>query len=153
MGETLKEKLFDKKECGWKKISEDEKKKAFEVSDKYMDFLNRSKTEREFVKSAKELANENGFKDLMEFESLNPGDKIYFVNRDKSMYLAVIGQEPIENGMHIIGSHDADIRLLDEVTQCVQRLHRDPELRKDLEAIERYASDYFSGEGHTVALN
>ena len=47
----------------------------------------------------------------------------------------------------------ADIRLLDEVTQCVQRLHRDPELRKDLEAIERYASDYFSGEGHTVALN
>ena len=44
---------------------EDEKKKAFEVSDKYMDFLNRSKTEREFVKSAKELANENGFKDLI----------------------------------------------------------------------------------------
>ena len=111
MGETLKEKLFDKKECGWKKISEDEKKKAFEVSDKYMDFLNRSKTEREFVKNAKELANENGFKDLMEFESLNPGDKIYFVNRDKSMYLAVIGQEPIENGMHIIGSHVDSPRL------------------------------------------
>ena len=47
----------------------------------------------------------------------------------------------------------ADIRLLDEVTQCVQHLHRDPGLRKELKSIEKYASDYFSGEGHTVALN
>ena len=66
MGETLKDKLFDKKECGWKDMNEEEKKAAFELSDRYIDFLNRSKTEREFVKSAKELANNNGFKDLME---------------------------------------------------------------------------------------
>ena len=111
MGETLKDKLFDKKECGWKDMNEEEKKAAFELSDRYIDFLNRSKTEREFVKSAKELANNNGFKDLMEFESLHAGDKIYFVNRDKSMYLAVIGSEPIENGMHIIGSHIDSPRL------------------------------------------
>ena len=111
MGETLKDKLFDKKECGWKTASEDDKKAIFELSDKYIEFLNKSKTEREFVKTAKEYANNNGFKDLMEFEKLNPGDKIYFVNRDKSMYLAIIGSEPIENGMHIIGSHIDSPRL------------------------------------------
>ena len=47
----------------------------------------------------------------MEFETLKPGDKIYFVNREKSMYLAIIGEESIENGMHIIGSHVDSPRL------------------------------------------
>ena len=47
----------------------------------------------------------------MELETLKPGDKIYFVNRGKSMYLAIIGENPIENGMHIIGSHVDSPRL------------------------------------------
>jgi ATP-dependent DNA helicase RecG len=46
-----------------------------------------------------------------------------------------------------------DIRLLDEVTRCIQDLHRDPGLKKALEIIEKSASDYFSESGHSVALN
>ena len=107
----LKDKLFNKKEVGWKTLSEDEKNEVFEVSKKYIDFLNVSKTEREFVKNARKLADENGYRDIMEFQSLKPGDKIYFVNRDKSMYLAIIGEESIENGLHIIGSHVDSPRL------------------------------------------
>ena len=76
-----------------------------------MNFLNKAKTEREFIKRARELANSNGYKDIMEFESLKPGDKIYFVNREKSMYLAIIGENSIENGIHIIGSHVDSPRL------------------------------------------
>ena len=111
MSEELKNKLFDKKESGWKKINEDEKTKIAELSKKYMDFLNKSKTEREFVKNARKLADEHGYKDIMEFSSLKPGDKIYFINRNKSMYLAIIGTENIENGLHIIGSHVDSPRL------------------------------------------
>ena len=111
MNEDLKEKLFDKKENGWKKVNDEEKKKIFEYSKGYMDFLNKAKTEREFVKNAKELADKNGFKDIMEFNTLKPGDKVYFVNRNKSMYLAIIGTESIENGLHIIGSHVDSPRL------------------------------------------
>ena len=76
-----------------------------------MDFMNQSKTEREFIKEARKLANANGYKDIIEFETLKPGDKIYFINREKSMYLAIIGEQPIENGMHIIGSHIDSPRL------------------------------------------
>ena len=111
MSEDLREKLFDKKENGWKKINDEEKKKIFEYSKGYMDFLNKAKTEREFVKHARELADKNGFKDIMEFNTLKPGDKVYFVNRNKSMYLAIIGTENIENGLHIIGSHVDSPRL------------------------------------------
>ena len=111
MSEELKNKLFAKKASGWKKINEDEKTKIAELSRKYMDFLNKSKTEREFVKNARKLADEHGYKDIMEFSSLKPGDKIYFINRNKSMYLAIIGTENIENGLHIIGSHVDSPRL------------------------------------------
>ncbi len=111
MGENLKEKLFKKKESGWKSLNDSQKEEVFAVSKRYMDFLNVSKTEREFIKNARKLANEHGFKDIMEFESLKPGDKIYFVNREKSMYLAIIGENPIENGINIIGSHVDSPRL------------------------------------------
>ena len=111
MSEELKDKLFNKKENGWKDLNDEEKNKIFEFSDNYMTFLNVSKTEREFIKNARKLADENGYKDIMEFDSLKPGDKIYFINREKSMYLAIIGTEPIENGLHIIGSHVDSPRL------------------------------------------
>ena len=111
MEEKLSEKLFNKKEFGWKGLSNEQKNEIFSISKKYMDFLNYSKTEREFVKNARKLADNNGFRDIMEFKSLKPGDKVYFVNREKTMYLAVIGEEDIENGLHIIGSHIDSPRL------------------------------------------
>ena len=111
MEEELKEKLFNKKDNGWEFLDSNQKEEVFDLSKKYMDFLNVAKTEREFIKHARKLANENGYKDIMEFDTLKPGDKIYFVNREKSMYLAIIGEKSIEEGLHIIGSHVDSPRL------------------------------------------
>ena len=111
MEEELKEKLFNKKDNGWDSLDSNQKEEVFDLSKKYMDFLNVAKTEREFIKHARKLANENGYKDIMDFDTLTPGDKIYFVNREKSMYLAIIGEKSIEEGLHIIGSHVDSPRL------------------------------------------
>ena len=111
MEENLKEKLFNKKEVGWKDVSTREKEAIYSFSKNYIDFLNKSKIEREAVCTAKKLAEENGFKDLSTFETLKEGDKVYFINRDKSMYLAVIGAEKLENGIQIVGSHIDSPRL------------------------------------------
>ena len=112
MEEEQKEKLFAKREEGWKKVDEKQKKEIMEISDKYMEFLNKSKTEREFIKSAKKLADENGYTDIINKDELKAGDKVYFINREKSMYLAIIGENDIqEHGMHIIGSHVDSPRL------------------------------------------
>ena len=83
MEEELKEKLFNKKDNGWETLGSNQKEEVFDLSKKYMDFLNVAKTEREFIKHARKLANENGYKDIMEFDTLKPGDKIYFVNREE----------------------------------------------------------------------
>ena len=110
-GEELKERLFNTKKNGWQKTSDQEKEKIFNYCQGYMDFLNRSKTEREIVKNAEQMARERGYRDISEFESLNPGDKVYYVNRGKNLFLAVIGTESIENGVNIIGSHADSPRL------------------------------------------
>ena len=112
MGEELKEKLFTKKEDGWKSLTTNQKEELVMITENYMKFLNKSKIEREFIKNAKELADRNGYTDIMNKQTLVPGDKVYFINRGKSMYLAIIGENDIEeNGMHIIGSHVDSPRL------------------------------------------
>ena len=103
--------LFDKKENGWKGVTEERKEKIFQFCEGYMNFLNKAKIEREFVVHAKAVAENNGFRDINTCDNLQPGDRVYFINRDKSMYLAVIGTEKMENGINIIGSHIDSPRL------------------------------------------
>lgn len=107
----LEEELFNKKESGWKKTNEEDMKVIFKFSDEYIDFLNKSKTEREFVVSAKEVLDENGFKNIEEVDTLSAGDKVYYINRGKSMYIAVIGNKKIEEGLNLVGAHIDSPRL------------------------------------------
>ena len=109
--EDLENKLFNKKKSGWLEIENEEGSKIFSFCEGYMDYLNKAKTEREFIAEAKKKAEENGFKDLNTIQNLQSGDKVYFINRDKSMYLAVIGKQSIENGLHIVGAHVDSPRL------------------------------------------
>ncbi len=110
-GEELKDKLFKKKVNGWFKISDELRQEIMNYSQRYMEFLNNSKTEREIVKSSVKIAQEHGFRDINEVEYLNPGDRVYYVNKEKSMYLAVIGENRLEDGLNIIGSHADSPRL------------------------------------------
>lgn len=107
--EMLKEKLFNKKENGWNTTKN--KVDIFNYAKGYIQFMNQSKTEREIIKSSKKIAESNGFKNIEDIKTLNPGDKVYYINRDKSMYLAVIGKNNIEEGVNIIGAHADSPRL------------------------------------------
>ena len=109
--EKLKEELFRKKSTGWEGLEESIKNSIFEFCDDYIEFLNKSKTEREIVKTVKQMAENKGFKNINSYGSLKSGDKVYYINRDKSMYLAIIGENSIENGINIIGAHADSPRL------------------------------------------
>ena len=107
--EELKTKLFNKRDNGWLTIKN--KDDVFEYAKGYIDYMNKAKTEREIIKQSKKMAEENGFKNIEEMESLKPGDKVYYINREKSMYLAIVGKESAENGVNIIGAHADSPRL------------------------------------------
>ncbi len=110
-GESLKEKLFNNKKTVWEDISEDEKKEAFKFSDEYMFYLNQAKTEKEIVSFSKEILLKNDFKDISEVTELKPGDRVFGVNRNRSLYIAVIGNENLENGLNIVGAHADSPRI------------------------------------------
>jgi aspartyl aminopeptidase len=83
------------------------KSKILTFCDEYKTFLNKAKTEREFIKESVAQAKENGYRDLDELGDtpLNPGDKVYRVIKGKLMLLAVIGAKPASEGTRIVGAH------------------------------------------------
>ncbi len=110
-GEKLKEKLFDDKKCGFDKLSSDEKEKIFAFNNDYIKFLNECKTERECALFAEKLLKDKGFVNIESKESLKPGDKVYYINRKKAVYAAVIGDATPTEGLNLIGAHIDSPRL------------------------------------------
>jgi aspartyl aminopeptidase len=68
----------------------------------YIEFLQRCKSERECVNEMKRMAESKNFVDIERKSSLNKGDKVYAVNRQKALILAVVGKS---DKAHIIASH------------------------------------------------
>ena len=100
-----------KRKSGWEDLTIEQKEKIFRFSNEYIDFLNHGKTEREIVAQSERIAREHGFRSIDEYTELHPGDKVYFVNRCKNIYLAVIGKRSMEEGLNIIGAHADSPRL------------------------------------------
>lgn len=81
---------------------------------RYMDFLDKAKTERLAVKEVVRLSKQNGFvdyNDIMKKGSIKAGDKIIYNHKGKSAVLFVVGKKPIEDGMNIVGAHIDSPRL------------------------------------------
>ncbi len=99
----------------WEKYSESEREQVFAFAEGYREFLSAAKTERECVAILKEQAKTAGFVDLADIvaggSSLAPGDRVFAENMGKTLALYVIGSEPIEDGMNILGAHIDSPRL------------------------------------------
>ena len=77
----------------------------------YKKFLDNGKTERECVSQIVAWAEKSGFKNVLQCENLKAGDKVYIQHMNKAIALFVLGSEPIENGMNILGAHIDSPRL------------------------------------------
>ena len=77
----------------------------------YKTFLNRGKTERECVKTAEELLKAAGYQVYDETKTYQPGDKVYQINRGKSLIAATFGKRPVKEGVRINGAHIDSPRL------------------------------------------
>ena len=103
------------KKNAWVKYDDEKVKEIFSFSDKYKSFISTCKTERECVKESIRLAESVGYRNLEDIiknnETLKYGDKVYANNKDKNIALFVIGSEPIEKGLKILGAHIDSPRL------------------------------------------
>ncbi|MDR2360660.1 MAG: aminopeptidase [Oscillospiraceae bacterium] len=76
-----------------------------EYASGYKAFLNIAKTERECVEFAIEYAKSRDFREYVPGEKVQTGDRIYFNNRGKAIYLAVIGVKSLREGCNIAVAH------------------------------------------------
>jgi aspartyl aminopeptidase len=85
--------------------------KAFKYCEGYKKFLDAGKTERECVKEAVKMLKKAGYKPFDSRESYEPGDKVYYVNRGKSLIATTFGKKPLDQGLRINGAHIDSPRL------------------------------------------
>lgn len=100
-------------ENAWKKY--EDKSEIFAFCEDYRKFISDCKTERECVAWMVRKARNAGFKNLDDIveagTELKAGDKVYADNMGKALALFVIGEEPMEKGMRILGAHVDSPRL------------------------------------------
>lgn len=100
-------------ENAWKKY--EDKSEIFAFCEDYRKFISDCKTERECVAWMVRKARKAGFKNLDDIveagTGLKTGDKVYADNMGKALALFVIGEEPMEKGMRILGAHVDSPRL------------------------------------------
>ena len=93
----------------WAVYDESQLNELEKLNVNYKSYLDNGKTERECIAVAVKMAEEAGYKNLKDVitkgESLKAGDCVYAVCMDKTIALFNIGQEPLENGMNILGAH------------------------------------------------
>ena len=115
--ENLRSKLFYEQKNGYDLIGTEERIAVEDYSREYMDYLNRSRTEREAVVNAIAIAESKGFVPYVPGMELKPGLKIYKNNRGKALMLAVIGKKSLAEGSVIAGAHvDAPRLDLKQIT-------------------------------------
>lgn len=108
-GQELLEKLSYKPQNGWEVLNEEEIGATYQFCDQYKSFLDISKTEREFIDEAEKLAKSKGFVAITDIikenKKLTPGMKVYEIRSKKTIALSVIGEEPVINGVNMVGAH------------------------------------------------
>lgn len=101
----LKEQIMMTEPKGVKALSKEEIAKADEFCVGYKKFLDNSPIEREAVRYTVELAKKEGFVEYDADAKYNAGDKVYYINRDKAVALAVIGKNGVKNGAKLAIAH------------------------------------------------
>lgn len=99
----------------WKEYTEEQLDQLHYLCEGYKAFISENKTERECCSAAVAMAEEAGYVSLQSRieagKRLVPGDKVYAVNRDKTLMLLQLGTEPLEAGVNILGAHVDSPRL------------------------------------------
>jgi len=109
-GQLLKEELsFKFKHIG--SLKPEDIEPANEFCEGYKTFMDHSKTERECAAYLEQMAVAEGYTAFDPGMELKAGDRIYYMNRKKSMFMVTMGRKPLEEGVRFNIAHIDSPRL------------------------------------------
>ena len=106
-----REKLFSSPKNGYDLVDQAALEAMETYCESYKQYLDNGKTERECAAYTVELAQAQGYVPYQRGMSLKPGDKVYRMNRGKSVMLAKIGRHDLSHGAQIVACHIDSPRL------------------------------------------
>ena len=109
--EELREALLTAPKNGYAKLTDAQRTEMNDYCKRYSAFMDDCKTEREATAWTVAVAEKNGFRAFVPGMKLQPGDKVYKNNRDKSILLAVIGSASMNEGANICAAHTDSPRM------------------------------------------
>ena len=101
----------DKSANAWLKYDRKTQNEVMAFAEEYRQFISANKTERECAESIIRKAKALGFKDVAGVKKVKAGDRLYASLMGKTVALFLIGTEPLEKGMKILGAHIDSPRL------------------------------------------
>ncbi len=107
--------IYEKKtvyERGGKELCD----RAYAYAKGYMNYLNEGKTEREALKYSIALCEKKGYRPYHLGDAIHVGDKLYYNNRGRNLYVFSVGSEPIHEGIRLTVAHIDAPRI--DLKQC-----------------------------------
>ena len=95
----------------WLKYDRKTQNEVMAFAEEYRQFISANKTERECAESIIKKAKALGFKDVAGVKKVKAGDRLYASLMGKTVALFLVGTEPLEKGMKILGAHIDSPRL------------------------------------------
>jgi aspartyl aminopeptidase len=103
--QKLEKELTKQKKGCWEVWDDKIKKDAFAFADGYKKFLDITKVEREAVTEGVAMAKKCGYKNIEDIKNLKAGDKVYYIQKEKSLILAKIGRKGLAEGFKMVMAH------------------------------------------------
>lgn len=108
--------LIYKKQTVYEKAGNETVEAAYAYAEGYKKYLDGGKTEREALKISIEMAKAKGFREYKLGDKINKGDKLYYNNRGKNLFVFSVGSEDINCGIRITAAHIDAPRI--DLKQC-----------------------------------
>ena len=107
--------ILYKKETVYKKAGKEVVDAAYAYAEGYKKFLDAAKTEREAVSVTIEMLKEKNFREYKFGDEIKKGDRLYYNNRGKNLFVFTIGED-VREGLRITASHVDAPRI--DLKQC-----------------------------------
>ena len=110
-GQELAKQLCLTSKNGTETLSDEVIAKADAFCEDYKNFLDEAKTEREAADAAVKMLQNAGYQVFDKNAKYEPGDKVYYCNRKKSVIAATIGTRSVADGVRLAAAHIDSPRL------------------------------------------
>jgi aspartyl aminopeptidase len=97
--------VWASKKSAWLSLHDKQRDEVFAFAEKYKDYLAVARTAQSSTSELVRLAKAAGFVEFTRADQVRPGARLILPTRERALVLAVVGQQPLVEGSHVVGTH------------------------------------------------